>query len=137
MASNRMKEIEPADGIRTCRGPMRRRTFLELGGLGIGGLGLADLLRAQEASRDAGKPVKDRAVIFIWLPGGPPHMETYDMKPESPVEYRGLSDPSRRMSAASMSVNCCRCMPGAPTSTRSSEVAITSFLIMVEVTSDF
>jgi hypothetical protein len=29
------------------------------------------------------------SVIFLWLPGGPPHMETYDMKPDAPVEYRG------------------------------------------------
>ncbi|MFY7969821.1 MAG: DUF1501 domain-containing protein, partial [Pirellulaceae bacterium] len=93
MTGKRMQEIEPSDAMRSCRGPMRRRAFLELGGLGIGGLGLADLLRAQDASRDAGKPLKDRAVIFIWLPGGPPHMETYDMKPGAPVEYRGLFRP--------------------------------------------
>jgi hypothetical protein len=31
----------------------------------------------------------DTSVIFIWLPGGPPHMETYDMKPDAPAEYRG------------------------------------------------
>src|SRR5262245_60774037 len=29
------------------------------------------------------------AVIFVWLPGGPPHQDTFDMKPDAPVEYRG------------------------------------------------
>lgn len=36
-----------------------------------------------------GGSLSDPAVIFIWLPGGPPHMEMYDMKPEAPAEYRG------------------------------------------------
>lgn len=108
MTGKSERKIESGDATRTCRGPMRRRAFLEVGGMGLGGMGLADLLRAQEASRDAGKPVEDRAVIFIWLPGGPPHMETYDMKPDAPVEYRGLFRPIRTNVAG---IDLCELLP--------------------------
>ena len=34
-------------------------------------------------------------MIFVWLPGGPPHMEMYDMKPDAPADYRGIFHPIR------------------------------------------
>src|SRR5688500_375257 len=76
-----------------CPGPVTRRGFLRVGALGlVGGLGMGDLLRLRAASA-AASPVaatrSDTSVIFIWLPGGPPHMETFDMKPNAPSEYRG------------------------------------------------
>jgi len=37
--------------------------------------------------------MRDTSVIFVWLPGGPPHMETYDMKPDAPIDYRGEFNP--------------------------------------------
>lgn len=76
-----------------CSGPVSRRTFLEIGSVGAG-LGLADLLRlrAQGAGSGVGGE-SDPAVILIWLPGGPPHMETYDMKPQAPEDYRGEFSP--------------------------------------------
>src|SRR5688500_12707300 len=82
-----------------CPGPVTRRGFLRVGALGlVGGLGMGDLLRLRAASA-AASPVaatrSDTAVIFVWLPGGPPHMETYDMKPDAPSEYRGLFSPIR------------------------------------------
>ena len=40
-------------------------------------------------AREAGRSGPDTSVILLWLPGGPPHMETYDMKPDAPSEYRG------------------------------------------------
>ena len=61
---------------------------MEIGGTACG-LGLAGMLEAQEKSAPAGQSGKDTSVIFVWLPGGPPHMEMYDMKPEAPKEYRG------------------------------------------------
>ncbi|MDA1016835.1 MAG: DUF1501 domain-containing protein [Planctomycetota bacterium] len=80
-----------------CSGPISRRSFLSAGTLGVSGLGLADLMRlranAAQASSLATDP--DTSVIFVWLPGGPPHMEMYDMKPDAPVEYRGLYSPIR------------------------------------------
>jgi hypothetical protein len=51
------------------------------------------LLRAQ--AKEAGADVPDTSVILLWLPGGPPHMETYDMKPDAPLEYRGDFRPIR------------------------------------------
>ena len=78
---------------RNCVGPFRRRTFLELGGLSVLGLGMGDFLRYQAEAKAAGDDLSDTSVIFVWLPGGPPHMETYDMKPEAPSEYRGDFNP--------------------------------------------
>ena len=78
-----------------CPGPMPRRSFLQIGGAATGSLGLGSLLRARELSTPVGKPQKDTAVIFVWLPGGPPHMETYDMKPDAPDTHRGDFNPIR------------------------------------------
>ncbi len=79
--------------LKKCAGPMRRRTFLEIGGLSILGLGMNDYLRYRAQAEAAGDDMRDTSVIFIWLPGGPPHMETYDMKPNAPAEYRGEFNP--------------------------------------------
>ena len=72
-----------------CLGPVSRRSFLQIGGAAVGGLPLADLLRLRARAGADVSPADDTAVIFVWLPGGPPHMETYDMKPNAPAEYRG------------------------------------------------
>ena len=61
-----------------------RRSFLRAGALGVGGLTLADLLRAEAATGSS-----RRAVINIHLDGGPPQMDMIDPKPEGPSEYRG------------------------------------------------
>ncbi len=64
-----------------------RRGFLRAGAFAVGGWSLADLYRLRAV---AGQEVpKDTAVILLWLPGGPPHMETYDLKPDAPSDYRG------------------------------------------------
>lgn len=73
-----------------CSGPVRRRSFLQAGAAAFTGLGMADLLRLQA---QAGQDSSDTAVIFLWLPGGPPHMETFDMKPDAPDDYRGIFRP--------------------------------------------
>ena len=83
-----------SDTARSCPGPITRRTALKFGALGLGGLTLGDIFRLQAqagtiAARD------DRSVIFVWLPGGPPHMEMYDLKPDAPSEYRGEFRPIR------------------------------------------
>jgi len=56
-------------------------------------MGMSDFLAYQAEAADAGDDMSDTSVIFIWLPGGPPHMETYDMKPDAPAEYRGEFNP--------------------------------------------
>jgi hypothetical protein len=78
-----------------CPGPLSRRKFLQLGSLALGGAGLSNLLGLRAAAKEAGRATPDTSVIFLWLPGGPPHMETYDMKPGAPAEYRGDFKPIR------------------------------------------
>jgi uncharacterized protein (DUF1501 family) len=78
---------------RYCDG-ISRRSFLQLGSLGLGGLTLADLLCSRAQAGEAAKSSSgDNAVILIWLEGGPSHMDTYDLKPLSPAEYRGMFTP--------------------------------------------
>jgi hypothetical protein len=73
----------------TCSGPVPRRHFLKVGALALGGLSFNGLSALQVKAKEGTTPLPDTSVIFIWLPGGPPHMETYDMKPDAPAEYRG------------------------------------------------
>ena len=77
---------------RYCDG-LNRRSFLTVGMAGIGAMATSDILRAKEASVAAGRAKKDTAVIFIWLDGGLSHVDTYDMKPDAPVEVRGIWSP--------------------------------------------
>jgi Protein of unknown function (DUF1501) len=65
---------------------IRRRDFLKLGGLALGGLSLPQLLRA-EALAGVGKSHK--AVIMVFLAGGPPHQDMFDLKPDAPSGIRG------------------------------------------------
>ncbi|HEX4132455.1 MAG TPA: DUF1501 domain-containing protein [Pirellulales bacterium] len=77
---------------------LSRRNFLEIGVAGMASLGLADVLRSKASAVESGHPAgnaasRDTSVILIWLDGGPSHMDTYDMKPAAPAEYRGLWRP--------------------------------------------
>jgi hypothetical protein len=76
---------------KTCDG-LSRRHFLKLGGLCVGGLTLADLLRL-EARGKAGPRSSSKAVIMVWLEGGPSHLDMYDLKPGAPAEIRGPFKP--------------------------------------------
>src|SRR5262245_48504025 len=91
---NTMLKIHANDRHRYCDG-LTRRSFLQAGALGLAGLGLSDLLRAKASANEARRGTRDTAVILIWLDGGPTHMETYDMKPDAPAEYRGPLRPTR------------------------------------------
>lgn len=75
----------PGDQHRFCDG-VSRRNFLKIGGLALGGLSLPQILAAEE---QAGKRSNHKAVIMIFLPGGPPHQDMWDLKPEAPAEIRG------------------------------------------------
>src|SRR5260370_12844652 len=69
--------------------------FVKVGAVALGGMGGAGILRWKLQAGGAGDRTPDTSVIFIWLPGGPPHLETYDMKPDAPAEYRGAFRPMR------------------------------------------
>jgi hypothetical protein len=75
----------PGPSSRFCDG-LSRRNFLRIGALGMGGLALPQLLRAEAAS---GLRSGHKAVIMIYLPGGPPHQDTFDLKLDAPAEIRG------------------------------------------------
>ena len=74
----------------TCDG-VKRRDFLKVGVLGTTGLGLSSYLRL--ASAGAVQTGQATSAIFVNLPGGPSHMDTFDLKPNAPEEYRGLFNP--------------------------------------------
>lgn len=67
-----------------------RRNFLKIGGMALGGLSLGQALQA-EAAAGAGRSHK--AIINIYLPGGPSHIDLWDLKPDAPAEVRGEFSP--------------------------------------------
>jgi hypothetical protein len=67
-----------------------RREFLRIGGLALGGLALPDLLRAEQA---AGVQGHGKGIIMVFLPGGPPHQDMWDLKMDAPQEIRGEFQP--------------------------------------------
>jgi hypothetical protein len=71
-----------------------RRTLLKIGSLGIGGLTLPNLLRSEaRAAEETGTKKRRKAVILLWLAGGPSHIDMYDLKPDAPAEFRGEFKP--------------------------------------------
>ncbi|MES1213484.1 MAG: DUF1501 domain-containing protein [Singulisphaera sp.] len=87
--------------MRDCDG-VNRRSFLRAGAISLGGISLADLLRWRASAETGTLPADHpatasgkapgKAVIFVELGGGPSHFETYDPKPNAPVEFRGPLD---------------------------------------------
>lgn len=73
-----------------CEGTTRR-DVLKVGALGLGAMALPQLLRARAEAASAGAPVKDTSVIWLWLSGGPTHVETFDPKMTAPMEYRSVT----------------------------------------------
>jgi hypothetical protein len=73
-----------------CCGPVSRRGALEVGALALGGLTLRDVLAARESN---GQGSSNTAVIMLYQHGGASQLETYDLKPDAPVEYRSIYQP--------------------------------------------
>jgi hypothetical protein len=90
---------------RDCEG-ISRRSFLQIGGLAVGGLSLPQLLRAEQQS---GRGRSHKAVIMIFLAGGPPHQDMFDLKMEAPVEIRGEFRP---ISTRVAGIQICEHLPG-------------------------
>lgn len=83
-----MLRIDGSRG-RFCDG-VSRRNFIKIGALGFAGLSLPNILRAEAAS---GMRNPHKAVIMIFLPGGPSHQDIFDLKPDAPSEVRGEFSP--------------------------------------------
>lgn len=75
---------------KTCDG-VQRRDFLRVGVAGMAGMDLASYLSMAEAGELAQSQGKN--AIFVNLNGGPSHMDTFDLKPDAPTEYRGIFNP--------------------------------------------
>ena len=72
---------------------INRRNFIQVGAFGAG-LTLADMLRANAAGNAKKQGSRsNKAAIMIYLPGGPSHMDMYDLKPDAPKEFRGEFNP--------------------------------------------
>src|SRR5262245_24831485 len=76
--------------VNRCPGPVSRREFLRVGALALGGLTLPQILAARAAN---GATHADTSVILFYCHGGPSHLETYDLKPDAPSEYRSVFRP--------------------------------------------
>lgn len=68
---------------------LQRRSFLKIGVAGMASMGLGPILKAKSQATYS----RETSVILVWLDGGPGHMDTYDMKPDAPEEYRGIWKP--------------------------------------------
>jgi hypothetical protein len=85
---------------RFCDG-ISRRNFLRIGGLALGGMSLPEVLRAESLTAAASgqavsrSTISHKGVIMIFLAGGPPHQDMFDLKPEAPAEIRGEFTPIR------------------------------------------
>ena len=71
---------------------IRRRDFLTIGALGLGGLSLSSLFAARAAAAETHSPVTGKSVIFLFQQGGPSQFETFDPKPEAPQGIRTVTD---------------------------------------------
>lgn len=82
-----------------------RRDFLRVGSLGVAGLTLPNLLRAEAA---AGVKKSNKSVIMIYLVGGPPHQDMFDLKPDAPAEVAG---PWRPIATNVAGIEICEAFP--------------------------
>ena len=68
---------------------LSRRGFLSAGTLGSAGLSLSQLLQHEAHAGNSNGKSRNPSVIILWMRGGPSHIDTWDLKPEAPTEYRG------------------------------------------------
>jgi hypothetical protein len=85
-----MLRINSQHSFEDCKG-ISRRDFLTIGSLGLGGLSLSGLLKARAYAAEQQAAVKDTSVVWLWLGGGPTHIETFDPKMGAPSEYRSVT----------------------------------------------
>jgi hypothetical protein len=68
---------------------LNRRNLLQIGS-SLLGLGIADVLQSRALAREAGRAISNKSLIVFWTHGGMSQQDTFDMKPDAPVEYRGF-----------------------------------------------
>lgn len=102
-----MSKARPSDEW-TCDG-VRRRELIKVGGLTAFGLGMGDYLQSQRVWAAENEPLrKAKSCILVWLDGGPSHLETFDPKPEAPLEVRG---PLQTIATTIPGVRFSECLP--------------------------
>ncbi len=94
-------------GHTTVRAALTRRVFLVAGGLGFAGLHVPTLARAATAKTPVRRQPAQSAIL-IWLSGGASHIDTWDLKPDAPVEYRGEFKP---IATSASGVRLCEHLP--------------------------
>ena len=72
------KSFKDCDGV-------SRRNLLRIGGLGLGAFGLPAILKSKESGAK-----QNKSIVWLWLGGGATHVETFDPKPDAPVEFRSI-----------------------------------------------
>lgn len=70
---------------------LHRRDFLRIGGLGLGGLGLSEMMALKALGASQKRLLKDKSVIFLFMHGGPSQFETFDPKMDAPSEIRSVT----------------------------------------------
>jgi hypothetical protein len=89
---------------------VHRRDFLRVGGLGLCGVTMTDVLRARaRAAVPPARGPRAKHMICVWLGGGPPHTDMFDMKPDAAEEYRGEFKPVQTNVPG---IRICELMPG-------------------------
>jgi hypothetical protein len=93
-----LMDLLSGSSVRLCHG-VTRRELLRIGGLSLFGLGLGDLGRLRAAPPSSPEAAKRRrnACVFLFLFGGPSHIDLWDMKPNAPLEIRGQFHPTATM----------------------------------------
>ena len=104
--------LGPTTTRRHCDG-YSRRDMLRIGAIGLGGLTLPQLLawedaQAKEARRVSEGTKRHKSLIMIFLCGGPPHQDMYDLKTEAPTEVRGEFAP---IATAVPGIEICELLP--------------------------
>ena len=73
-----------------------RRQLLQAGGIGALNLGVPGMVLGTDKTDASGKAIASKkSCIFLLLCGGPSQLDTWDMKPDAPIEYRGPYKPIR------------------------------------------
>jgi len=85
-----MLQIVTSGSHGNCQGTTRRE-FMQVGALGLGGISLASLLAAKASASAVREAIRDKAIVMLFLTGGPSQIETFDPKMAAPAENRSVT----------------------------------------------